>query len=105
MGGTPSERRNLLPPKVPRSVHGMSGDRSLHTKVPVSARAVGRDFDSTSGCWAKLSGKLHQLELRAAEQPIGRGQGLQHLEVIVALANQEFHRLAGGLDGRMEIAR
>jgi hypothetical protein len=53
MGGTLSGRRNLLPPKVPRSVHGMSGDRSLHTKVPVAARAVGRDFDFTSGRRAK----------------------------------------------------
>src|SRR5712671_932485 len=40
MGGTLSGRRNLLPPKVPRSVHGMSGDRSLHTKVPVAAELL-----------------------------------------------------------------
>ncbi len=43
--------------------------------------------------------------MRAAEEAVGRGQRLQHLEVIVALADQELDRLAGGLHGGGEIAR
>src|SRR3981081_1368405 len=49
--------------------------------------------------------KAHLLEHTAAEQAVVMRQGLENLEVIVALADQELERLAGGLQGGREVAR
>src|SRR5262249_56746459 len=50
-------------------------------------------------------GESHLRQHRAAEQAIRIGQRLQHLEVVVALADKELDGLAGGFDCRVEVAR
>src|SRR6266536_6492 len=47
----------------------------------------------------------HLRQHRAAEQAVRIGQRLQHLEVVVALADEELHRFAGRLPRRVEVAR
>ena len=59
--------------------------------------------------WAPPAGgglpcQLHQFEHRAAEQAVGRRQGLLDLEVVVALPDQELVRLAGSLQRGGEVA-
>jgi hypothetical protein len=49
--------------------------------------------------------KLHLLEHRAAEEAIGTRQRLVDLEVIVALGDDEPHRLAGGRERGREVNR
>src|SRR5215813_12155068 len=43
--------------------------------------------------------KLHLFQHRAAEQTVGIAQCLEHFKVVVALADQERHRLACCLYG------
>ena len=50
-------------------------------------------------------GELHLLEHRAAQEAVGLAERLDDLEVVVALADQELHRLAGRRHGRGEVAR
>ena len=40
-----------------------------------------------------------------AEQAVGAAERLEHLEMIVALADEELHRFACRLDGGREVAR
>src|SRR5262249_58441707 len=50
-------------------------------------------------------GEPHLRQHRAAEQAKRIGQRLQHLKVVVALADKELDGLAGGFDRRVEVAR
>src|SRR2546426_8916047 len=48
--------------------------------------------------------ELHLRERRAAEEAVGIRRRRQHFEMVVAFADDELHRLAGGLHRRVEIA-
>src|SRR5258708_17846075 len=49
--------------------------------------------------------ELHLLERGTAEKPVGTGERLEDLEMVVALGDEELYRLAGCLDRGGEAAR
>ena len=52
-----------------------------------------------------MRGESHLREHGAAQKPVGICKRFQHFEMIVALADDELDRLAGGLHRGEEIAR
>src|SRR5882672_11856300 len=51
------------------------------------------------------SAELHLLEHRPAEQAVGTGEGLEDLEMVVALGDEQLRGLARGFHRGGEIAR
>src|SRR3954464_8667326 len=49
--------------------------------------------------------EAHLREHGAAREAVGTGQGFRHLEVVVAVADEELHRLARGLQRGGEVTR
>src|SRR6266540_7249302 len=96
---------------------GGCGGRCANAGAPaprtaVAAMSVRRVTFSPGAFWRedienaplRRGAEPHLRQHRAAKQAIRIGQRLQHLEVVVALADEELHRFAGRLHRRIEVA-
>jgi hypothetical protein len=86
--------------------------QNVHSKEQISASvasgARSRSQHSQFGrSWSigLSSGQVHLCEHRAPQETVRIREGLDDLEVVVALADEELHGLAGCLHRRGEVAR
>src|SRR5262249_30972452 len=81
--------------------------RKRESRSPISTRrGLGLAFAGTSGRVTRSAlPESHLLKHRAAKQPIRIAERLQHLEMVVPVADQKLDRFAGGFHRGRKVAR